>query len=503
VSGDLGFFGDLARDWRKRLEEVEPFQAGIPEEGLDIEGAADVAQKYENLQNAPYKGFGTANKELREAYFPYRDRVAAELASRGFPDIQSGLDRFIAETGVAPLTGKGTSNFDYYDSLHELLSHQRPYDLGMAADYRDFFAGYDPEGNPVLIKSNTITPMNEDLATDLDIRRAKVVRGKDLSSIKPGNAFRGDNVDLLSSYLNDRSRLDDASRRLLGARLELHYPFGDRSITEDIGPSDVEVIEDLKRADQLLDEKYTLPMGQRLRGLISTQFPGVQTQTMGVRNVDDFLHIVGESANPESASKYFYGTFAPGVTLDTLTRMAGDISRTPSSLLPGAADLIPSPAAVRAGFQQGPVGMSQQMVRDFTVGLPGAAVAAPILANPAIAPFAPGIGAGLVGTAAVEALNEAVRQQTGEGIVPKIRQAIGTRPRSGKASPGYKPPSAEYKPAQITKATPQAVANLEKQKTQKESQRLLQLARERLNPSKGEFGITETLGALNALIRGR
>jgi len=47
------------------------------------------------------------------------------------------------------------------------------------------------------------------------------------------------------------------------------------------------------------------------------------------------------------------------------------------------------------------------------------------------------------------------------------------------------------------------VANLEKQKTQKESQRLLQLARERLNPSKGEFGITETLGALKALIRGR
>lgn len=493
VSGDLGFFGDLARDWRKRLEEVEPFQAGIPEEGLDIEGAADVAQKYENLQNAPYKFSGPANRELREAYFPYRDRVAAELASRGFPDIQSGLDRFVAETGVEPLTGKGTPMFDYYDSLHELLSHQRPYDLGMAPDYRDFFAGYDPEGNPVVIKSNTITPMNEDLATDLDIRRTKLVRGKDVSSIKPGNAFQGGNVGLLSQYLNDRSILDDASRRLLGARLELHYPFGNRSITEDIGPSDVEVIEDLKRADQLLDEKYTLPMGQRLRGLISTQFPGVQTQTRGVRNVDDFLQIVGESADPESASKYFYGTFAPGVTPDTLTRIAGDIRRTPSSLLPGAADLIPSSAAVRAGFQRGPVEMGKQMAKDFAAGLPAAAVAAPILASPAVAPLAPGIGAGLVGKAATEALNEAVRQQTGEGIVPKIRQAIGTKPRTGVASPQPQRSSADYKPAQITKATPQAVANLEKQRTQNEIQRRMQLARERFNPSRGEFGLSEML----------
>jgi hypothetical protein len=481
VSSDLGFFGGLAKDWRKRLEEVEPFQAGIPEEGLDIEGAADVAQKYENLKNAPYKGFGPAFEELREAYYPYRDRVAAELASRGFPDIQSGLDRFSSETGVEPLTGKGTPQFSYEDSLHELLSHQRPYDLGMAPDYRDFFAGYDPEGNPVLIKSNTITPINEDLATELDVRKNRLIRGKDISSINPENVLRGGNVGLLSSYLNNRSRLDDASRRLLGARLELQYPFGNRTITEDIGPSDIEVIEDLKKADQLLDEKYTLPMGQRLRGLVFTQFPGVQTQTMGLGNVDEFLQLVGESTNPESASKYFYGTFAPGVTPDTLTRIAGDIRRTPSSLLPGAADLIPSPEAVRAGFQQGPVEMGQQMAKDFAAGLPAAAIAAPILASPAVAPFAPGIGVGLVGKAATKALNEAIRQQTGEGIVPKIRQAIGTKPRTGVASPKPQRSSAEYTPAQITKATPQAVANLEKQRTQSELQR------------KGEFGLTEML----------
>jgi len=203
--------------------------------------------------------------------------------------------------------------------------------------------------------------------------------------------------------------------------------------------------------------------------------------------------ISAEPAASYSSQPRFYSTLVPGLTPDTLTRIAGDISRTPSSLLPGAADLIPSPAAVRAGFQQGPIKMGLQMAEDFAAGLPAAAVAAPILASPAVAPLAPGIGAGLVGKAATEALNEAVRQQTGEGIVPKIRQAIGTRPRTGVASPQPQRSSADYKPAQITKATPQAVANLEKQKTQKESQRLLQLARERLNPSKGEFGLSEML----------
>jgi len=84
-------------------------------------------------------------------------------------------------------------------------------------------------------------------------------------------------------------------------------------------------------------------------------------------------------------------------------------------------------------------------------------------------------------------------RQTGEGIVPKIRQAIGTRPRTGVASPQPQRSSADYKPAEITKATPQAAANLKKQRTQNEIERRIQLARERFNPSRGEFGLSEML----------
>jgi len=35
----------------------------------------------------------------------------------------------------------------------------------------------------------------------------------------------------------------------------------------------------------------------------------------------------------------------------------------------------------------------------------------------------------MVGVAGTKALNEVVRQETGEGIVPKLRQVLGTAPR--------------------------------------------------------------------------
>ena len=44
----------------------------------------------------------------------------------------------------------------------------------------------------------------------------------------------------------------------------------------------------------------------------------------------------------------------PGLDQATLSRVAGNIRRAPASLLPGAADLIPSAEAVRRGYQEGP-----------------------------------------------------------------------------------------------------------------------------------------------------
>ena len=135
--------------------------------------------------------------------------------------------------------------------------------------------------------------------------------------------------------------------------------------------------------------------------------------------------IISKPAAPYSSQPRFYSTVLPGVTPESIGRIAGDIKRTPSSLLPGAADLIPSAEAIRRGYEEGPEAMGEQMAADFVAGLPVSAAAAPILSNPALAPFAPGIGAGLVGSAIVEAANEAVKQQTGKSLLTRFQEAMG------------------------------------------------------------------------------
>ena len=135
--------------------------------------------------------------------------------------------------------------------------------------------------------------------------------------------------------------------------------------------------------------------------------------------------IISRPAAPYSSQPRFYSTVLPGVTPESIGRIAGDIKRTPSSLLPGAADLIPSAEAIRRGYEEGPEAMGEQMAADFVAGLPVSAAAAPILSNPALAPFAPGIGAGLVGSAVVEAANEAVKQQTGKSLLTRFQEAMG------------------------------------------------------------------------------
>jgi hypothetical protein len=135
--------------------------------------------------------------------------------------------------------------------------------------------------------------------------------------------------------------------------------------------------------------------------------------------------------------------------------------------------------------------MGKQMAQEFVQGLPTAAAAAGVLATPLAAPLAPGIGAGLVGTAGARALNEVVRQETGEGIVPKLRQAVGAAPRTGVASPsrtGSRPLTAQVKPLSSAQR-----AELTRQQNRNELQRRIDLAKERFNPGKLEFGLSELL----------
>ena len=174
-----------------------------------------------------------------------------------------------------------------------------------------------------------------------------------------------------------------------------------------------------------------------------------------------------------------------------LPELGRAIRKVPSALLPGAADLIPSPEAIRTGYAQGPVAMGKQMAQEFVQGLPAAAGLAGALSTPLAAPLAPGIGAGFVGTAGARALNEIVRQETGEGVVPKLRQFLGTVPRTGvsaKPSEGNKPLTAT-----LQALTPAQKVETQRQSNRNELQRRVDLVKERFNPRRGEFGLSELL----------
>ena len=167
------------------------------------------------------------------------------------------------------------------------------------------------------------------------------------------------------------------------------------------------------------------------------------------------------------------------------------IKKTPASLLPGAADLIPSPEAIQTGYKQGPAAMGRQMGREFIESLPAGAAFAAALSTPVLAPVAPGVGLGFIGSAAARAANEVVRQETGEGIVPKVRQFIGTAPRTnvaGKPRMAAAPLTAEIKPLSA-----QGKAEMNRRQNRNELQRRIELAGERFNPRRGEFGLSELL----------
>ncbi len=197
---------------------------------------------------------------------------------------------------------------------------------------------------------------------------------------------------------------------------------------------------------------------------------------------------VSQSREPLTAKAYY--SQDPVIAAAQGMREYGRaLRRTPSALLPGAADLIPSPEAIQTGYREGVGPMAVQMGREFVQGLPMAVGASSALAAAPV--LAPGVGAGMVGTAGARALNEVVRQETGEGIVPKLRQALGAAPRTGVASPtrvGPQPLTQQIRPLSQAQRTEQ-----QRQQNRSEAQRRIDLARERFNPRRGEFGLSELL----------
>jgi hypothetical protein len=145
--------------------------------------------------------------------------------------------------------------------------------------------------------------------------------------------------------------------------------------------------------------------------------------------------------------------------------------------------------------------MGEQMAKDFVAGLPVAATLAPILSAPAVAPFAPGIGLGLLGVAGGETINEIVKQQTNKSLLQRAQETAGAaggdttvigRPRQ----PIRQSPSTYVTP-EITQMSPEAVrqmnAQRDAQKNENELQRRIRLAGEARQRDPYDFGITELL----------
>jgi len=306
------------------------------------------------------------------------------------------------------------------------------------------------------------------------------------SDLRPGTVVT--NSPLGSSDLLDK-RVDEGKSKSESSTLRRLQPFVDANsqlpnlrglayTSAGFGPvsktgTQVSYVDDKGQAIPIQLERTEAP----LRG------------TVAIRDGGDAS--VFQPSLPASATPRYYSSDPVSAAVLGGADVLRNLRRTPSALLPGAADLIPSPEAIRTGYTNGPAAMGRQMAQEFVQGLPTAAGAAMLMSTPLAAPLAPGVGAGMVGTAGARALNEVVRQETGEGIVPKLRQALGTAPRTGIANPprvGAKPLTAQIKP--LTKAQ-----RLEQQRQQNRSelQRRFELAGQRFNPLRGEFGLSELL----------
>lgn len=158
----------------------------------------------------------------------------------------------------------------------------------------------------------------------------------------------------------------------------------------------------------------------------------------------------------------------------------------------GAADLIPSREIVADFYNNGPVQGLTRFAGDIIGGIPAALITGgAVTAAPVLAPIAAGTGLALTGNRALGAADEIIKRQTGEGILSKVRQAIGTAPRTGVAArPTFmnQPLTAEIRPLSSKEKT-----NMINRENRNEIQRRIDLAGERFNPRRGEFGLSEIL----------
>ena len=509
VADTRPLFKGLVSDWLERMREAPAYTTSIPREGLFPEEAANIADLYGktnvfSLNSAYYE---KANREFYENYRTYADKIRPILRET-LPSIEQRFRDFNKNTGIDDYTPVSTYSKDpgrvFGAGLHEIYSHEIPYQAGFMPDYRGFDTGRTIAGTRLVYGPNSVTPINEMVAVLGENAITNLSAGKEPRANWLEGAFEPlFNEELRRVALGNVYR--PSQRELINTRFELMYPtaYKDSEGKPLAFPikEEASTINDLNEIGKLYLDKYIRPASEQYEGAIRTQFPrndmtiknfeyGVPRFTGVLKALDERYADTPNRASLFTPNSFFLSTDPVGAAVQGAQELGRGLRRTPSALAPGAADLIPSREAIQTGFREGPAAMGKQMAKEFVQSLPASAATAAVLATPALAPLAPGIGAGMVGTAGAEAVNEVVRQATGEGVIPKLRQAIGTAPRTGVASPQRRGPAVT---PQIRPLNSVQRREMQRRQNRNELQRRIDLVRERFNPSKLEFGLSELL----------
>ena len=531
----------FAEEYAERLRSSDEYRPKLLYLPSSDPARMDMVKRYEDLKSKAtpkarlYSGIDFTGEEkdfLRqysEEYFPKIQRLARDAK---LPTIGEEMDEFVAKTGLEDPRLDPDITFTMNAAQHDIHSHLRPYNAGFAPDYRNLPAALP--GTPEF-SSNPVSPLNEKFANILDeyvsdyvIRKfeddpsSTFTRDKDFGKVRAADVKRlfryGPDEWELGRHLKKQGSAAGLSSSEVeeGVRDFMTQNYPDEELRHEPIRTAVSDSVASEIADQL-NKKY-IPQAQAdYKNKVDLFYPQKQGDIGGSRP-SNFQNLLKYSDDPDVAKTVmgftnpgtnYMMSIAPGISPDVVDAKAiGNAAKL------SAVDLIPSREAVRdfarGDVKQGATRMAQEYVQGIPVAL-GAGTALSSLPAQAAAvanPLAAGVAGGVALTRAGEALDEATKQQTGEGLLDKFQQTVGALagPGFGRQSTGaaYRgsdraderlerlrrealnpavPPVAQL--GQGTRATQPVPQN--------ELQRRFRMAQQRFNPSRGEFGFTELL----------
>ena len=230
----------------------------------------------------------------------------------------------------------------------------------------------------------------------------------------------------------------------------------------------------------------------------------------------DWTKLFDDIKRREVASNLRRGQIARPSDIPVVLKFAGDAlvdgvqkaaQRTKPRALMGAAiggmsDVIPSAEVIKAAEKGGIRAAGKEYAKEQVGAIPMMAAAGlTAAADPASLPVLAAAGTGLTLSEAARSANEASRVLTGDSLVSKMRQTIGTEPRSGYATKGAAKNVEENRLEELERINNPPTIKPTKWKDRRplsetpipDLAHRLRLAGDRFNPSRLEFGLTELL----------